>query len=105
MAGAFVEVMPDGRLHGWGVNGTQLALGRYFVPDTVMLEVDNCVGPEGEFAGHAWLEIGETIVDVPHGFSGSLTINGRARVCLFGQRAIGPRQGWRPQSVADGARK
>ena len=52
-----------------------------------MLEVDNCVGPEGEFAGHAWLEIGQTIVDVPSGFCGSLIIDGQARVCPWRQRA------------------
>ena len=87
VAGAFVEVMADGYLRGWGVSHTELALCLNYIPHRFMIEVDNCVGPEGEYAGHAWLEIGKTVVDVMHGFSGPLMVVGHGRVCHHGQRA------------------
>lgn len=87
MAGAFVDVTPEGHLRGWGINSTQLALGRSSVPDVLMLQVDKEVGPEGGYAGHVGLEIGDRVVDVMHNFSGSLIVDGWERVCLWGRRA------------------
>ena len=73
-----------------------------------MLEVDSEVGPEGDYAGHCWVEIDDRIVDVMHGFAGKLVTRGRGRMCPWRQRAYVtvPRLGaavrrrWRDQMQA-----